>query len=55
MSKAPTSQLKYCEFCGALRLRDAADAQSICPRCRELLGNPDETAIRKPGRPRRRE
>jgi len=32
-----TCQLKYCERCGALRLRSADSAETYCPACGQVL------------------
>jgi hypothetical protein len=35
--QAISYQLKYCERCGALRLRPAASAETYCPSCEQAL------------------
>ena len=35
-------ELKYCEACGALRLRPEGDASVYCPRCQAMLERPAE-------------
>jgi len=44
-------ELKYCERCGALCLREKGEAQVLCDRCAESEANPPRpSGVRRPRR-----